>query len=362
MGARIKPDEQFARLLEVHSSVAAGEDAAMGQLANLANALRAVGQSAAMPAPDPAFRAALRQRLVAVATVQASDGTLARSPEARGASAALSWRVQKRIAALASVATLGTSLAGVGVAAAKSLPGDPFYGVKRASEDVQLWVTHGDAAKGRKHLEFARTRLAEAEQLDPKSSHLASTLAAMDAETRAGSAELISAYQSTHSTAPLADLVTFSSQQLTDLNQLADSLPAVAQAREAQSVQVLTGVVKHVHTVAKGVCILCGDGGDNGVPNPAKSPSPNPQRSGNPTRPGGGKPSTRASNHPSSGTPTRPGSGTKSDSPRPTKSSPGTLPISPGPIISSILHPKKTHSPLPVVSSLLGILGGKKKK
>jgi hypothetical protein len=356
MAVRISPDEQFARLLEVHSSVAAGEDPAMGHMANLANALRAVGRSG--PAPDPAFRAELRQRLVAVATVQAADGTLARAPESRGMTAALSWRVQKRIAALASVATIGTSLAGVGVAAAKSLPGDPFYGVKRATEDVQLWTTHGDAAKGRKHLEFARTRLAEAEQLGPDSSHLTSTLAAMDAETRAGSADLISAYQSTHSTAPLADLVTFSSQQLSDLNQLAASLPDTVKAKETQSVALLTGVVKQVHKVANGVCILCGTG-NGGVPNPTSTPGP--QQSNHPTQPGGGKPSGHPSKHPSTPASGHPSTPTKTGGPKPTKSKPPiNLPITPSSILSSILHPKKTHEPLPVVSTLLGILGGKK--
>jgi hypothetical protein len=359
MGVRIRPDEQFARLLEVHSSVAAGEDAALGSLANLANALRAVGQSAALPGPDPVFRAELRQRLVAVATVQAADSALTVQAKPRGATAALSWRVQKRIAALAGVATLGTSLAGVGVAAAKSLPGDPFYGVKRATESVQLWATHGDAAKGRKHLEFARTRLAEAEKLGPRSSHFASTLSAMDSETRAGTSELITAYQTSHSTQPLADLVTFSSQQITDLNDLATSLPATLKAKEAQSVTLLTGVVKQVHQVANGVCILCGrNGGGLPAPNPTTTQSPT-QQGGHPQQTKTSKPRTtsKTSTHPTSPVSSHP-STHHTGNPKPTQSSLIPLPT-PSDIISSLLHPKHTATPLPLVSDLLGLLGGK---
>ena len=52
-------------------------------------------------------------------------------------------------------------LTGVGVAATRSLPGQPFYGLKGVGEDLQLKMADGDTAKGTKHLEFASTRLRE---------------------------------------------------------------------------------------------------------------------------------------------------------------------------------------------------------
>jgi hypothetical protein len=360
MSTRLKPDEQFARLLEVHSAVAAAEDPGLGGLANIANALRVIGTSPAMPTPDPAFRAELRQRLVAVATVQAADSALTVPRGRRQANATVGYRVQRRIAALAGVVTVATSMAGVGVAAARSLPGQPFYDVKRATESVQLWATRGEEAKGKRHLEFARTRLAEAEKLGPNSSHLASTLAAMNTQTTAGSSELISAYHSTHSTKPLADLVTFSSQQLSDLNQFAATLPPALKKTETQSVGVLTSVVQQVHKVASGVCILCGPVPNGPTPG-ITSPSPQPNKSKHPNAPGSHhQQSTKPGTHSSTPSSTHPSNHpTRGNKPNPTKSTPGS--ILPTGIINSILHPTKTPKPIPIVTSLLGLLGGKGK-
>jgi hypothetical protein len=358
MNTRIKPDEQFARLLEVSSSVAA-VDPTMGSLASLANALRVAGQAPGMPRTDPAFRAALRQRLVAVATVQAPAQATTTAQPGRNAAQVMAYRAQRRIAALAGVVTLSTSLAGIGVAAARSLPGDPFYGVKRATESVQLWATRGDEAKGKRHLEFARTRLAEAKEMSPTDSHLASTLSAMDAETKEASTELISAYHSSHSTQPLADLVTFSSQQLSDLNQLATTLPDALKAKEAASAGLVTSVVHHVHKVARGVCILCGptgNGGHTGPPSPQPSNHPSRHPSDHPSTGGNGHHSTHPTSHP-----TKSGSPTKSSGPKSTHTPIIVLPtITPSSIISSILHPKK-HKPNPVISTVIGLLGGKGK-
>jgi hypothetical protein len=349
---RIKPEEQFARLLELSSPVSTGVDPAMGSMATLAGALRAAGQSSMLPTPDPAFRDALRQRLVAVATVQADLPVTTRVRE-RGLGS-ISYRMQRRVAGLTGAVAIATSFAGVGVAAAHSLPGDPFYGVKRATESVQLWTARGDEAKGKKHLEFAATRLAEARSLPANSSHLASTLSAMDAETTAGSNELITAYKSSHSTAPLADLVTFTNSQVTGLTKLAVTLPVDLKAKEAASLNLLGGVAGQVKKVANGVCILCNP---NGV-TPTKTKRPSPKPSSHPSQhpsntpsahPHSSGPSTRVSAHPSQGA-----GGHNTGSPAPTK---GSILPTPSSILSSILHPKHTHTPIPIVSTLLHKLG-----
>lgn len=348
--ARIKPEEQFARLLELSSAASVGTDGPMASMANLANALRSAGQSAMLPAPDPAFRDALRQRLVAVATVQGDLPAADRAGE-RGF-AAISYRMQRRVAAITGAVAVATSFAGVGVAAAHSLPGDPFYGVKRATESVQLWVARGDEAKGQKHLEFAATRLAEARKLSPSSSHIASTLSAMDAETKAGSSELITAYKSSHSTAPLADLVTFTNNQVKGLSELAATLPPDLKKKEAASVALLGGVAVQVKKVANGVCILCKPGPVVTTHRTSPPPKPGPHQSKHPgtkasQQPGSTGPSTPVSPHPSKHASTQP-------SQHPTETSILPTPTS---ILSSILHPKHTLSPLPVVSKLLDNLG-----
>jgi hypothetical protein len=350
----MKPEEQFARLLEGSAPISVGVDPALASMAELANALRVVGTAPGMPAPDPAFRAALRQRLVAVATVQVAEPAVPVRPGRRAISTAR-FRVRRRVAVLAAAVTLATSMAGVGVAATRSLPGYPFYDVKRATEAVQLWGTFGDAAKGRRHLEFARTRLAEAQSLPPTSSHIASTLTAMDAQTREGSNELIAAYRASHSTTALADLVKFSTQQVNGLTQLATTLPAALRSRETQSITVVTGVVTQVHNVAQGVCVLCGPTGVKpGVQTTTTHPrSTTHHSSGRQSQQPKGKHSTAPA--PAKSTKPTPSAGSPkhSASPKPTK----TPPIPPpSKLLSSILHPKHSKSPLPILSSILGIL------
>lgn len=46
-----------------------------------------------------------------------------------------------------------------------ALPGEMLYGVKRSSESVEMGLTGGQEAKGRKHLDFAALRLSEVGQL-----------------------------------------------------------------------------------------------------------------------------------------------------------------------------------------------------
>ncbi|MFC5142220.1 DUF5667 domain-containing protein [Actinomycetospora rhizophila] len=46
-----------------------------------------------------------------------------------------------------------------------SLPGEMLYGVKRASENAEIGLTSGQEAKGRRHLDFAATRLEEVSDL-----------------------------------------------------------------------------------------------------------------------------------------------------------------------------------------------------
>jgi hypothetical protein len=241
--------EDFARRLD--GDTAAGGGAVAG-LADIATALRAMGRSVTLPAPDPQFRIDLRQRLVAVATVQHAG------PAVAGAGAAAPSRVAGRrtpraadravprgrraLLALAGTVAVVTSVAGVSVAASRSLPGSPFYDVKRAAESVQLFTARGQLDKGRRHLEFAATRLSEARALSPTSSHLPSTLDAMDSQTRDGSSDLIAAALSSRSVAPLTELRTFTHSQYAGLQALIAASPPALRQREAQSANLLAGI------------------------------------------------------------------------------------------------------------------------
>jgi hypothetical protein len=222
-------------------------DSSVVELAGVASALRVTGAAMAVT-PNMAFRAELRQRLVAVATVQ--DALPVAAPVS-------SWRerigakTQRRVAAVASAAALSLAVSGVGVAASRSLPGDAFYGVKRATENVQLFFTPGVAGKGHRHLEFAATRLKEARELhDPSASRLRSTLQEMNQQIVDGRNDLIAAYRSSQSAAPLVELNDFSRNELRGLALLAHQLPPQLRVLETPSVKLVTGLGNEVRRVA----------------------------------------------------------------------------------------------------------------
>ena len=60
-----------------------------------------------------------------------------------------------------------------------SLPGDPLYTLKLASENVRLWVAPGAAGQASLHTEFARLRLMELQSLvfEGRYEHIADTVA-----------------------------------------------------------------------------------------------------------------------------------------------------------------------------------------
>jgi len=95
------------------------------------------------------FRKELRGRLMSEAVIVLGK----RTPRAP-------WFTLLR-PALAAAAIALLILAGATSASASSLPGDPLYGVKRASEDVRLALTFDDVARMQLLSELADRRLAE---------------------------------------------------------------------------------------------------------------------------------------------------------------------------------------------------------
>jgi hypothetical protein len=244
--------EHFAELLERDART---DDPTLAPLVALSSALQS---AVVVDGPAPEFRAALRQRVVAVATVQGvgeTAGVTSRVRESAGA-----WRVQRRLAIVAGSAAAVTAVAGIGIGASRSLPGDAFYGLKRATESVQLAAAQGDEAKGKRHLEFAQTRLSEVKALAARgdalpalvpgepgaaaaprsgSDRIAETLRAMDAQTRAGATDLFLAYQHSGSTEPLDALHAFTVEQYADLMALLPALPTDAQSPAKRSLALL---------------------------------------------------------------------------------------------------------------------------
>lgn len=291
--------EQLAVLLE---SGGRTDDPVLEPFLALGEALRAVP---AVAGPAPEFRAALRQRLVAVATVQ---GAAAAAPSAaeRLREVGASWRFQRRMAVVAGGAAAATAIAGVGLGASRSLPGDAFYGIKRATEDVQLATTVGQEAKGKRHLEFARTRLTEVAELvdrtaalpalvpgqpaaagprpdDASVSTIVDTLHDMDAETRAGTADLVAVYRSSGNREPLEVLNDFSRDQFSDLRDVLPALPVAARPRARASLALLAQVA--------GRTVDLTTGGAPSVPTqPGSTSAPPPARA---TTPASGKTSSR---------------------------------------------------------------------
>ncbi|GHE98040.1 hypothetical protein GCM10017786_33650 [Amycolatopsis deserti] len=93
---------------------------------------------------------------------------------------------------LAAAAALIVFVGGVGLLLSReSLPGDPLYGMKLASEDAELQLTFDEAARGSKHLQFASNRLDElAAMPSPDASAFLTTLSAFATEATAGTAQL----------------------------------------------------------------------------------------------------------------------------------------------------------------------------
>ena len=300
--------EQFAELLERDART---DDPALAPLVALGTALRATPTT---EGPAPEFRTALRQRLVAVATVQGVGETASVATRVRETAGA--WRVQRRLALVAGGAAAVTAIAGVSIGASRSLPGDALYGLKEASESVQLAATQGDEAKGKKHLDFARARLSEVEALAgrgealpamvpgrplaaalPDSSDsdtITETLRAMDDQTRAGAEDLYAAYEQSGSIEPLTTLHDFTRKQYTELMALLPSLPADVQAPAKRSLALLRVVATETVSLAPH---SSGSTGSSG--NGHSSPTPTPTRGGSTT--GQPKPTPSTATSPAAG-------------------------------------------------------------
>jgi hypothetical protein len=381
LGTRARADE-LARLLD---GGAAPAGAAASYVAVAARLRTAGADISPVIAPRAEFRAALRTRLVAVASVQGVNAATTPS-KAKALDSAVSWsqsrRAQRGIGVAAGAMASVVAVAGVAVAGSQSLPGDPFYGVKRGTEALELKTTDGAVAKGSKHLEFAAERLKEVRALSlgrdtafgsapsgpvaasafggSLSDNVREALADMDDETRLGSELLTSAYRNSNDEAPLEILSSFASRQSRDLQKLLPSLPTSVRSDAEESLALVSGVaVDTSKLLAVGVCtgqcnptqaapsLPPATGGPQPAPAPTATtdapcgcqPAPVPTRTS--------EPQPSASQTPEPTTAPSPSATSASPSPKPTPTS-SPLPV---PLPTSSLPPLPV--PLPTITPSL---------
>ena len=276
--------EQLARLLAgagpdatgAPTRAAAGNGAMTGQLA-LVERLRAVAPLLDVAAvPTPAFRTALRTRLLAVAAVPTPVPTTHRFQ------AAAQWSggrgVKRRLGVLAGALAGVIALTGTGVAGSRSLPGSPLYGLKRGVEGIELALAASDVAEGTRELQFARTRLrevvaladgAEEVSIGPVLStgplvagrvafggrldaRIRANFADMDRETRSGYRLLAGAYRRTSRAELLSRLTGFSTAQQGGLTGVLAFLPAGARPQAQASLALVTVIEINARALLEG--------------------------------------------------------------------------------------------------------------
>jgi hypothetical protein len=291
--------------------------------------------------PDPAFRAATRARLVAMAAVRSPEPEpvfgLKRLLAGRAIDATPSrWRT-RFTAGLAGAALTVTAAASLVALADGARPGDVLYGLKRGTEQTQLALA-GDA-RGRTLLGFASTRLDELQDLIDESATalptageadapggtvlaagadpelVISTLETMDDQTTEGTAWLTDRAVTTADDAPLDDLSVWAASQADGLAALAPELPAAAGAAVSHSLTLLSDV--SARTDGLQVALDCPAGpavGRADALGPVPAPCV-PAATGTPGQAGSGVPGSGSATGtvpPTGATPTLPGGGTSS--------------------------------------------------
>jgi hypothetical protein len=236
--------QQFHDLVE-STSTSAEHASSYGDLLDVVGALRAVPA----PVPDPAFVAALRERLLeeaatvltAAAAEQAETGERLRLRQA----APRTRRRNRRLAAALSGVVLVGGSATMAVAAQSALPGDGLYPLKRGLESAHAQLTFDRADRGRVLLDNASTRLDEVAELSRtggSADQVGQTLDAFTQEAVSGSGLLIADYQATGDSSSMTTVRTFTATSMARLRLLQGVVPTGALDQLLQAAQALDQV------------------------------------------------------------------------------------------------------------------------
>ena len=196
------------------------------------------------------FKDGLRAMLLATAERE-GIGITAKDPEPEatrrgqrslrrpaGSRPAVSRRTRTRGSIVVGLAAGTLALSGMSAASGDAIPGDALYTVKRSTEKAQLALAGSDISRGQLYLEFARTRLDEAQAVkDPGG--LTAVLDDMDSETLEGVRLLTSTAVSRKDPAALDAVDAFTTTQRAGAEKLRAGVNGGARARAAKSVTLL---------------------------------------------------------------------------------------------------------------------------
>ena len=245
--------QQFHDLVEADADAA--RSTAYAELVELVGGLRALPE----PAPDPAYTAALRERLMAEAPTAlraAADerlATEARLRLGRGSDPVTTpVRRRRRLAAAVAGAVVVGSTASMAVASQHALPGDRLYPLKRGLESAHAQLTFDRAARGGVLLDSASTRLDEVQQLSrdgASADRVAETLDAFSREASTGADLLVADYEATGDRSSMTTLRTFTVTGMERLRALQSVVPAGSLGSLLQAGQALDQIEQiSVHT------------------------------------------------------------------------------------------------------------------
>ncbi|MGI8647478.1 MAG: hypothetical protein DLM55_08690 [Acidimicrobiales bacterium] len=256
--------QRFSDLLETDRPNTHNE---LSPLLSLAQQLNYIGGTVRA---DDEFVARCRTRLMAVAAVQNVDSQTAHPRSA--------WRrnyqglrrredgqrrVPRRLALLAGTLAAMLGVSGVSMASGSAVPGDTLYSFKRNSETLQLAFARSDISRGQLRLQFARTRLGEAEGI-ANTAQVDSMLDDADADARSAMRDLGDAALSRSSTSPLDSIDQFVVNQRKDLQSWMDKLPIDKRTRAAESLTVLDQVQQRSTALRSALSCKNGSANTNG--------------------------------------------------------------------------------------------------
>jgi hypothetical protein len=257
-----QPDiDALARLLD--GDLPEGEATVEARALNaFAKALEATARPATS-LPPMEHKADMRAMLVEAARAQAASPTVMARMRNALTDTTSRWRYSMRTAAATGVAAMALSTGGVALAAHRSLPSDPFYGVKLTLEDIRLAFIGDDLARGQQLMDNAYQRLDEAQWAASEGDMPGAARALHEADDtgRTAAGYIIRASQDREDPSLLNLLTEFAEAQRKQLAALIPALEGDARSAAEDAMVSLRRINQRVAILA-GPCSQCGtDGG-----------------------------------------------------------------------------------------------------
>jgi hypothetical protein len=250
--------ERFAQLMDEASGARRhhAHSKLDSELAELVNSGRRLKSMRLNGHPTESFKRDLRAQLIATAQRDGIGITAAPEPQTRRGIRLPGARPRARGAIVIGVAAGTLALSGVSVASGEAIPGDALYGMKRSTERAQLALAGSDLGRGQLHLEFARTRLHEADVIWSDEAGFVRSLRDMDLETQAGIRMLITSAMSQNDTRALDAIDSFVIAQRMDVGDLLDRSGNTARQQVTESLKLLTEVAERAKAARS--ALACG--------------------------------------------------------------------------------------------------------